>query len=209
MTASLCYLIPRIRCSLLALVVLSPASALAQAAKQAPPPVHDLARLTQLDIGCLEFIVAAPLTSEERQQLAEAMRLTWQTDSERMAAAGGRMTAELAQDTKLSPENAEAMREAWRGAQVFPGPNPMEPWSTTEKRVINAHDPIVAVDPAQKWSITERSLAVLRDAAAWTAEVVGLPGPDDTVHPPSQAKDPGGPLGLSRRVVAWPRQDRG
>jgi len=38
----------------------------------------------------------------------------------------------------------------------------------------------VAVDAAQKWSITERNLAVLRDAAARTAEVVGLPGPDDT-----------------------------
>jgi len=117
---------------LLALVVLCPVSALAQAPKQAakqepPPPVNDLARLTQLEFDCIEFLVVAPLTSEERQQLAEAMRLTWQTDSGRMAAAGGRMTAELARDTKLSPENTEAMREAWRGAQVFPESNPMEP----------------------------------------------------------------------------------
>lgn len=77
MTASLCYFMPRMRRSLLALVVLCPASALAQApkqaAKQGPPPVNDLARLTQLDIDCLEFIVAAPLTSEERQQIAETM----------------------------------------------------------------------------------------------------------------------------------------
>jgi len=115
MTASLCYLLPRIRCSLLALVVLFPASALAQATKQAPPPpppVHDLARLTQLEFDCIEFLVAAPLTSEERQQLAEAMRLNWQTESERMAVIGGWATAELARDTKLSPENAEATREA-------------------------------------------------------------------------------------------------
>ncbi len=65
---------------------------------------------------------------------------------------------------------------------------PIQPWFTTEKRIIDAHDPVVALDAARKLLITERSLVVLRDAAAWTAKIVGLPGPDDTFIPLTRQK---------------------
>lgn len=152
------------------------------AAKQAPvpAPVEDPAALAKLDIDALEFIVAAPLALEERQQIAEVVRTNWQTEAGRMAAIGGRITQDLATDLKLSPEDAEATRESWRGGTEFPSSPLIEPWASVEKRIEDAHDPIVALDAAKRRLVTERSLFVLRNAAAWTAQKIGLPGPDDT-----------------------------
>ena len=145
-----------------------------------PAPVEDPAALTKLDIDALEFIVAAPLTPEERQQIAEVVRTCWQTEAGRMAAIGGRITQDLATDLKLGPEDAEAAREDWRTGSEFPGSSLIQPWASVEARIINAHDPIVARDSVRRRMVTERSLFVLRNAAAWTAQKMGLPGPDDT-----------------------------
>ena len=47
-----------------------------------------------------------------------------------------------------------------------------------EARVVAAHDPVVVFDRANKRLVTERSLLVLRGAAAWTAKTAGIAGPD-------------------------------
>jgi len=166
--------------SCLILLLLSPTLALAQRSERASAPASDTAAITAHEIAYFEFIAAAPFTAEERQQLTRDTAAAVQAEPARMNARDHDITALLAHLPTWRPGQAEMERAGRRQNLPVVNPADIEPLASTERRAVNAHDPVVLYDAPGKRLVTERSLVLLCDAAAWTAQEIGLPGPDGT-----------------------------
>lgn len=173
---------PMRRLLLLATVIVYPAVASARAPRQAAPKAIDQTLMISREIAILEFAANAPLAPDERRQVADDVRMALQTAPAQMTAWNKSYANLLARIPTLQPGDAEAERARQRIDPVFPrsAADDVEPISSTARRILEAHDPVVALDAVKRRLVTERSLFVLRNAAAWTAQKMGLPGPDDT-----------------------------
>ena len=160
--------------------LLASAAALAQPA--APPPSAE--EMAATEIAVLEFLGGgSPLTREERQQAIEASALAarlqpafwikatmkWRSILQR--AAGDHVyEGDVREGSRYT---VQSYAQNGHG-DVLAG---MEPVDAIENRIILAHDPVVVFDPQHKFIVTEHTLQVLQQAAAWMSENAGLPGP--------------------------------
>ncbi len=162
------------------LLFLSPALASAQRPERASAPASDTATITAHEIAYFEFLAAAPFTADERLQPTRDTAAAVQAEPAHMSARDHDITALLARLPTWCPEQAEMERAGRRLNLPVVNPTDIEPLASTERRVVNAHDPVVLYDAPGKRLVTERSLVLLHDAAAWKAQEIGLPGPDGT-----------------------------
>jgi hypothetical protein len=120
----------------------------------------------------LEFVGGSPLTPAERQLVVDRTTADLRTDPAGVRKAGDRTRAFLDAIAKDPPYAVAERRAAFRlSVELLPQSDPA-------RRIVEAHDPTVAFDPAQKHLITERSLREIALAYAGVSKMLDTPGPD-------------------------------
>jgi hypothetical protein len=120
----------------------------------------------------LAFIGGSPLTPAEQQRVAERTAADLRADGAGVRKADDQTRAFLDKIAKDPPYAVAEKRAACRlSVELLPENDPT-------RRIVEAHDPTVAFDPAQKHLITERSLREIASAYAWVSKMLDTPGPD-------------------------------
>jgi hypothetical protein len=121
----------------------------------------------------IAFVAGSPLSAGEQQRVAAETAAQMRSDAagaRRGDAWVRRYLAKLAHDP---PYAAADRREAFRlGFEMLPADDP-------GRRIVEAHDPTVVFDKARKRLVTERTLTAWRDAFAYVANLLNIPGPPD------------------------------
>jgi hypothetical protein len=120
-----------------------------------------------------EFIAGAPLTEDEKARIAEAERRDFADDPAKSAGSYAEIRAALAKvRAAADPPGRVKLREALRTAAYFsPAAARDDPW----KIAIEAHDPVIAADPASHSIVTERGLDALFASDDFVADLAGQP----------------------------------
>jgi hypothetical protein len=135
------------------------------------------------EIRMLEFIEGgAPLTATERQEAAGVVAAAMRTAPARWSEADSKMRALLVKIGQGNEPFNNALREKVR--YIYALTSPAESgWPeefVAERRIIDAHDPVLAIDAARGWVFTRQMEPYLQRTATWAAKAYGLPppGPD-------------------------------
>lgn len=142
---------------------------------KAPPPnyVND-------EIQMLHFVGGgSPLTSAEQQQAANIVAMGMRTAPDRWKQADASIRQSLAIISRQDELINRRMREVDRNIYVFqiPDQGGLGPEFMLEKKIIDAHDPVLFEDAARQRVLTRHMLPMLEQASAWVAKSYQLPPP--------------------------------
>ena len=138
------------------------------------------AGMVRTEIAVLEFIGGGtPLTAEERQEAAEIVAKGMQAHPDLWTAADRNAQLLLAEIAKKNTVDNRALREANRYVYAFTTPNMgrLGEEFVLEQRIVESHDPVVAIDTVHRRLVTQHSLGILRQTSAWVAQSYGIAGP--------------------------------
>lgn len=128
----------------------------------------------------LEFIEGgSPLTTAERQQAVKVVAIGMRSSPakwQQTDAAEARALEQIAQNNEAYNNT---LREAIRYTYVFRNgeANGLQPEFVIEKRIIEAHDPVIAIDAAHRRVVTAQMLPFIEQTAAWAAKEYGFAPP--------------------------------
>jgi hypothetical protein len=125
----------------------------------------------------LAFIAGSPLTPAEQQRVSDRTASDFAKDPAGVRQADERTHAFLDKIAKDPPYAVAEKRAAFRLSVE------QLPESDAGRRIVEAHDPTVAFDPARKRLITEQSLQEIDQAYAWVSKMLDTPGPDSGFIP--------------------------
>ncbi len=122
------------------------------------------------EIRALEFVCGSPLNPREKQTAARVVDSGMRADP----AGWKQADAETAQALRLiasgNAASNNALRRQWRSVYVFQPEKLVDPTGyALERQIIEAHDPVLAVDRARKLVVTRQALPLMRQVAAWVA----------------------------------------
>ena len=132
------------------------------------------------EIYLLEFIGGGSrLTPAERAELTQALANAMKTDPQKMSAIDVNEQRAIQAIEQNNPAITNGRREASRDNYAFKDPQTvaLPELFLTEKRIIEAHDPIVAIDREHKRLVTQHTLLFMKAGAAWAAENFHYPPP--------------------------------
>jgi len=125
----------------------------------------------------LAFVAAGPLTPAEQQRVSDQTASDFAKDPAGVRKADERTHAFLDKIAQDPPYAVAEKRAAFRlSVEQLPA-------NDATRRIVEAHDPTVAFDPARKRLITEQSLQEMDRAYAWVSKMLDTPGPDSGFIP--------------------------
>ena len=136
--------------------------------------------MVQNEIRFLEFLGGgSPLTPTERQQAAEIVALGMRNKPDAWKAEDLGKQQLLNGLAKASPSNTNALHEVNRYHYAFHDPNYANLGAeyVQEQAIVNAHDPIIAMDRVHQRLVTRHSLQLLEQASGWAARSFKYPPP--------------------------------
>ena len=132
------------------------------------------------EVYLLEFIGGGgSLTPAERAEVAQAIANAMRTNPQKWSAIDAEEQRAIASIEKNDPAANNATREASRYNYAFKDPRlaAYPEIFPLEKRIIEAHDPVVAIDREHKRLVTRHTLLFMKAGAAWAAENFHYPPP--------------------------------
>jgi hypothetical protein len=136
--------------------------------------------MIQHEIRILEFIGGgSPLTAQERQQAAQAVDTAMGTAPDRWRAVDAAVQNILTNVDQHNMPLNNMLREQNRYNYAFASTstNGWVPEYAIEKRIIEAHDPVVAIDQEHKRLVTQHSMHFLLETGTWVARNFKLSPP--------------------------------
>ena len=150
----------------------------AAAAAQSPmasASVPSAAQMAQADVEIMEMVGGSPLTAEEREQVAQAVEQGLQNHPAAWMQGYKNAQVSLVLATYHNACADTESREKWR--RDFAN----MPRSDREREIVERHDPAVATTVGENSVVTdivsENSLRMLAQTAAWANARAGLPAP--------------------------------
>jgi hypothetical protein len=153
------------------LVLLAPALARAQVSSES---------MVAREIAMLEFVGGgSPLTPGEREQAAAVVQEGMRLDPKAWTELDAQHAQALQAANRASPAQVGAVRLNWRlGAAKHNIAAPdFAPLADAERRILDAHDPVLYLDAAHGWLVTAHTVQVLAQALPGGAKALGLPPP--------------------------------
>ena len=145
----------------------------AQVAGSSPNYVSD-------EILMLQFVGGgSPLSAAEQQQAASIVAMGLRTAPDKWKQDDANVRQVLTLVSQRNPVIINRLRELNRDVYVFQNPNQggFGPEFLMEKKIIDAHDPVVFEDAAHQRVLTRHMLPILQQASAWVAKSYQLPPP--------------------------------
>jgi hypothetical protein len=151
------------------------------AAAGAQPP--DIAATTHREIALLEFYGGgSPLSAQERQKAADMVLREMQRAPQAELAADAGAVKLLRALSEGPPTLVALAREGGRlNAQLHEAVDlALQQQQAMEARIIEAHDPVIVLDPTHKRLVSEQTVRILQraDTSGATVFDVPSPGPD-------------------------------
>ncbi len=132
------------------------------------------------EVYLLEFIGGGSrLSPAERAEVAQAIANAMQTNPQKWSAIDVEEQRAIASIEKNDPAVTNGTREASRYNYAFKDPKLVvfQDMFLLEKRIIEAHDPIIAIDREHKRLVTQHTLLFMKAGAVWAAEKFHYPPP--------------------------------
>ncbi len=131
------------------------------------------------EIKALEFLGGgSPLTGQERATAGQIVDTAMRADAQRWAQTDAVIARFLKKASSGDAATKNTLRERGRYGYAFSSQRPAWPTEyALEKKIIEAHDPVVAIDPARKLVVTAQALPEMRRLAAWAATTYGVAPP--------------------------------
>ena len=153
---------------------LFPQTALAQGRGSAAPTRSEL---LATEIGILELVCGGPLTANERLQAAESVDIAL-SGNRAMTLKNFVPASNVLQKAAKDRDYAQSARQHIRFAVETTPPTPgLERADAIEAAIIRRHDPVVVLDRARHYLISENTLRDLNSNSAYYAQKLGLPAP--------------------------------
>ena len=135
------------------------------------------------EIALLEFAGGgSPLTPAEREEAAGAVQEGMRVAPTAWTELDAKRSHDLQAAAHASPAAAGALRLSWRlgAARHLVDTPALAGIAGTERRIIEAHDPVLVFDAEHGWLVTAHTIRVLAQALPAGARALGLPppGPD-------------------------------
>ena len=133
------------------------------------------------EITMLEFIGGGtPLTALERQQAAGVVAMAMRTAPQRWKIVDANLQKIIPEIQQHNVPSNNRLREQDRYAYAFGDPDTggLQQEFLIEKRIVEAHDPVLVADPAHRRMLTAHMLITLRQTSAWVARSYHLPPPN-------------------------------
>ena len=134
--------------------------------------------MVEHEIKALEWVGGGtPLNAQEREQAAQVVDMAMRDAPDRWRQQDSAMADLLSNLARGSAPYKNALWDANRYAYAFPSGSGWPREFAIEQRIIDAHDPVLAQDAAQKRVVTEHMMQSLAQSSAWIASRFKLPPP--------------------------------
>ena len=138
----------------------------------AEPSMPDMDAMTRNDVAMLGFLGGVPLTPAEQRAVHSYLVVAYAAQPDKIAHGSQQVAVALLILARHNPRDDAVVRQAYRaGIEALPADD-------VERRIVDAHDKVIAYNPQARLIVTDHTLTSILVGTLWASKVLGKPAPD-------------------------------